>query len=140
MASNMLDVMEHKADSSPFISWFCTSTIDPSLSTRKNRSAFLSLLVYVDDVILASNNFSNILSVNTSLNDTFKIKDLGKLKYFFGLEISHSITGINVYRRKYTIEIFDAHRFFGCKPVDSPMDASYQCSKDDSPRLSNITP
>lgn len=118
--------MEHKADSNSSISWFHTSSEWPSLFTCQNGSTFLALLVYVDDVILTGNNLSDILSIKTFLNDTFKIKDLSKLKCFHGLEIAHSVKGINVCQGKYTLELLNTHGPLGCKLVHTPMDPLYQ--------------
>lgn len=77
----------------------------------------MALLVYVDDVILVGNNLSDILPVKTFLNDIFKIKYLGILKYFLGLEIAHSVKGINVFQREYILELLNTHEFLGSKPV-----------------------
>jgi len=43
--------------------------------------------VYVDDVILPGNSLAEIEEVKQALNKTFKIKDLGELKYFLRLEV-----------------------------------------------------
>ena len=47
------------------------------------------LLVYVDDLILTGNQDGVIQSFITQLHTQFAIKDLGKLNYFLGLEISY---------------------------------------------------
>lgn len=44
----------------------------------------------MDDVILARNDLNEFKSIKAALNNTFKIKDLGKLKYFIGIEVPHS--------------------------------------------------
>ena len=52
------------------------------------------LLVYVDDVILVENNLEDITSTKKFLSSKFKLKDLGKLKYFIGIEVARSRHGI----------------------------------------------
>jgi hypothetical protein len=54
------------------------------------------LLVYVDDVAIASNDSRAIFSFVFLLNERFKLKDLGSLKYFLGLEIARSSANIYV--------------------------------------------
>ena len=57
---------------------------------------FLALLVYVDDIILADNDLQNYLEFKAYLNDCFRIKDLGPLKYFLGLEVARGLCAIPV--------------------------------------------
>jgi hypothetical protein len=52
------------------------------------------LLVYVDDIILAGNSLSEFQHIKTILDTSFKIKYLGQLNYFIGIEEAHSKLGI----------------------------------------------
>ncbi|GJS23294.1 ribonuclease H-like domain-containing protein [Tanacetum coccineum] len=52
---------------------------------------FLSLLVYVDDIIITGNNVSEIEKFKVFLKSKFMIKDLEKLKYFLGIEMLESV-------------------------------------------------
>ena len=48
------------------------------------------LLVYVDDVLIACNDKVEVDKFKVMLDDKFKLKDLGNLKYFLGLEVARS--------------------------------------------------
>ena len=52
----------------------------------------------------------------------FQTKDLGKLKYFLGIEITLSKSGVVINQRKYALEILEETCMLDCKPVDTPMD------------------
>jgi len=52
------------------------------------------ITVYVDDIILAENSITEIEKLTNLLNKTFKIKNLGDLTYFLGLEGVRNKTGI----------------------------------------------
>ncbi|RVW52778.1 Retrovirus-related Pol polyprotein from transposon RE2 [Vitis vinifera] len=49
-------------------------------------------------------------------------KDLGKLKYFLGIEIAQSSSGVVLSQRKYALDILEETGMLDCKPVDTPMD------------------
>jgi Reverse transcriptase (RNA-dependent DNA polymerase) len=55
--------------------------------------------VYVDDIIITDNNNEEINIVKQYLKNEFDIKDLGKLSYFFGIEIAYSNKGL-FYRKE----------------------------------------
>ncbi|KAK2973364.1 hypothetical protein RJ640_016786 [Escallonia rubra] len=58
---------------------FLQSNADHTLFTYWKGDVFLSVLVYVDDLILAGNNSTACSSFKQYLNDCFKLKDLGPL-------------------------------------------------------------
>ena len=63
---------------------------DYSLFINYYEESFTTLLVYVDDIILVGNDKKEIDRVKEALNKTFKIKDLGDLRYFLGIEVARS--------------------------------------------------
>ena len=73
---------------------FIQSKADYSLFTRKHGDIFVVLLVYVDDVLIACNDKAEVDIFKDMLDDKFKLKDLGDLKYFLGLEVARSDKGI----------------------------------------------
>jgi len=59
---------------------------------------FITLLMYVDDIILTENDKEDIARIKQTLNQTSKIKDLGylNLKYFIDLEVAYLINITNL--------------------------------------------
>ena len=84
------------------------------------------LLVYVDDVLIACNDKTEIDRFKVMLDDKFKLKDLGDLKYFLGLEVARSDKGIALCQRKYTLEVLNDT---GCKLAKTPMKQDLRLSK-----------
>ena len=48
--------------------------------------------------------------------------DLGKLKYYLGIEIAQSKFGVVMNQRKYVLEILEETNMLECKPIDTFMD------------------
>jgi len=100
---------------------FARSKADNSLFIRITEGSFIALLVYVDDILIAGNNANEINVVKSSLDATFKIKDLGHLKFFLGLEIARTGEGIHICQRKYALEILADAGMLSAKPAATPM-------------------
>ncbi|CAM8984783.1 unnamed protein product [Rhodiola kirilowii] len=65
----------------------------------------------------------------------FRIKDLGMLKYFLGLEIARSTDGIFLHQRKYALELLEDHNLIDCKPAKTPMHLKHNLSLSTAPAL-----
>ncbi|XP_031096897.1 uncharacterized protein LOC116001147 [Ipomoea triloba] len=118
---------------------FKQAVSDSSLFTRGNGNDFIALLVYVDDVILASPNLSQVQQIKSHLDKVFHIKDLGPLKFFLGLEIGRNSKGICMSQRKYTLELLEETGFLQCKPVKTPMVTSVKFSRHIGNKLEDAT-
>ncbi|XP_042950103.1 uncharacterized mitochondrial protein AtMg00820-like [Carya illinoinensis] len=68
-----------------FLHGYTQSKADYNLFTKKSNNSFTTILVYVDDIIVADDCIDTINHLKASLHDKFRIKDLEKLKYFLGL-------------------------------------------------------
>lgn len=79
------------------------------------------LLVYIDDLILTSNQEHVMKAFTTHLNKEFAIKDLGKLNYFLRLEVTHTNIGIFLNQSKYAREILERAKMLNAKPTLTPL-------------------
>jgi len=100
---------------------FNQSKVDDSLFVKKTKTSFIAILVYVNDILITRNNINDINEVKSSLNSIFKIKDLGQLKFFLGLEIARTKSGIHICQRKYALEILSDAGMLSVKPVSTSM-------------------
>lgn len=89
----------------------------------------MAFLVYVDDIIIASSDLPSIDSLQVFLNDQFKIKSLGDLRYFLGLEVACSHCGLSISQRKYALDILADSGFLSSRPLTLPMDQNSHLSQ-----------
>ena len=100
---------------------YVQSRADYSLFTRIQGKSFISLLIYVDDILITGNDPVSIVAIKKFLHSQFHLKDLGDLKYFLGIEVSSSKNGIFISQRKYALEIIKDVGLLGATPMDTPM-------------------
>jgi hypothetical protein len=108
---------------------FTQSEADNSSFTKVDNSSFTALLVYIDDIIVAGNCSSSIESLKSFLQNQFKIKDLGCLCYFLGLEVARSSKGIHLCQRKYALDILADSGTLASKPLKLPLKQNFKLSK-----------
>ncbi|XP_019225857.1 PREDICTED: uncharacterized protein LOC109207405 [Nicotiana attenuata] len=63
-------------------------------------------------------------SLKLLLDHQFKIKDLGLLHYFLGLEVLPEPGGVIVCQRKFALDLLTEFNYLDCTPVASPMDVT----------------
>ena len=83
----------------------------------------------MDDVLIASNNVQVVTDLKVLLDKQFKLKDLGDLKFFLGLEVARSKEGINLRQTKYALELLNDASLLGCRQAKTPMDQNLKLSK-----------
>jgi histone deacetylase 1/2 len=87
------------------------------------------VLVYVDDIIVASSSPGATATLLKKLKEDFALKDLGDLHYFLGIEISKTRDGIILTQEKYANDVLKRVGMIHCKPVSSPLSTSEKLSR-----------
>ncbi|KAK3004055.1 hypothetical protein RJ639_019512, partial [Escallonia herrerae] len=90
------------------------------------QGSFLTVLIYVNDVIVTETDSAKIYWLKHYLDTKFHIKDLDKLKYFLGIEVARSSDDVVLSQQKYVLDILTECGLTGCKPSSSPMAKQYQ--------------
>ncbi|KAK2377577.1 putative mitochondrial protein [Trifolium repens] len=98
------------------------SEADHSVFYRHSVQGCIYLIVYVDDIVITGSDQQGILQLKQYLSNQFQTKDLGKLRYFLGIEVAQSKDGIVISQRKYAMDILEETGLLNAKPVDTPMD------------------
>jgi hypothetical protein len=69
---------------------FTRSNADSSLFIQQNFANKLIVLICVDDLIIMESNETSVAKLKTDLQRQLSIKNLGKMKYFLGIEMATS--------------------------------------------------
>lgn len=97
---------------------------DTCIYVKKGINGELTiLLVYVDDVILASDTPSSAKTVKRDLMAEFDIRDLGDLKFFLGVHVERTPDGgYFLHQRKHAQDILEYFGMQDCKALLTPME------------------
>lgn len=118
---------------------FIQAYADHSLFVCYDSTAYIAILVYVDDILLVGNNDEAITSFKEVLKSSFKLRNMGPAKYFLGFEIARNEKGISINQRKYTLELLEDAGLLGCKHVSVPMDPTLKLSETDGVLLQDAS-
>ena len=88
------------------------------------------LIVYVDDIIITEDDKQGIDDLKRYLQNSFRTKDLGKLRYFLDIEVARSKEGISLSQRKYLLDILEETGLLGSKQVETAMDPNVKLYED----------
>lgn len=100
---------------------FKQSYSDYSLFTYIRGGESARVLIYVDDLVITGSDLGIVTRIKEHLSKCFKMKDLGRIKYFLGIEIARGAEGMFLSQRKYVLDIVNEAGLLGCKPVSTPM-------------------
>ncbi|XP_047256047.1 uncharacterized mitochondrial protein AtMg00810-like [Capsicum annuum] len=78
----------------------------------------------MDDILLAGSDVSEMTNLKSFLDHQFKIKDLGLVHYFLGLEISSHDTRFLIHQHKYASNLLAEFSCSNYTPVASPLEPS----------------
>lgn len=110
---------------------------DYSLFMYTKGQKEVHVLVYVDDLVIASNDFVLLDQFKEYLSKCFRMKDLGELKYFLGIEVARAPEGIFLSQRKYALDIVADCGLLGAKPTSTPLEPNHHLATDKGPLFSD---
>nr|XP_016474718.1 PREDICTED: uncharacterized mitochondrial protein AtMg00810-like [Nicotiana tabacum] len=112
---------------------------DYSLFYKKTTESTIYVAVYVDDVILIGTNKEEIEELKAFLHKSFKIKYLGKLHYFLGLEIFYKADGVVISQRKFVLDLLKEYNCIDYSSLASPLDPTVKSKAKEGTALTDPT-
>ena len=101
---------------------FTGSRNDHFLFARSETKDHNFILVWVDDIIVASRIMTVISDVKRALEATFYMEDTGRLHWFLGLRIRQEEGKVTVDQERYRETMLERFQIHQCKPSRTPAD------------------
>jgi len=117
---------------------FIHSYTDYSLFTCRKGDVFMDLLVYIHDIVLASNDSHACCQFKDYLHACFSVRDLGPLKYFLGIEFARNPKGVFLSQNKYALEMVDESGLLGTKHIEFLMEENHKLALATGYSLSDV--
>lgn len=112
---------------------------DPCLYVFDEGDDRVIMLIYVDDLILASKKVEKLERVKSKLKSAFKMVDLGPIHDILGINVERQgLTGsIYLSQKKYIKELVSKFNMEDAKSTSTPMETNMKVTKEMSPKSEN---
>ena len=117
---------------------FVENTVDRCIYMKVSGSKFILSILYVDDILLATNDKSLLHDVKKFLSESFEMKDLGEASYVIGIEIyrdrKEGLLGLS--QQGYINKVLERFGMDKCSPGPVPIQkrdrfSTMQCPKNE---------
>ena len=110
-----------------------------SLYVKRTNRGIVLVVIYVDDLIITGDSDADINEVKLLLKQKYEMKDLGELRYFLGIEVIRSPSGIWLSQRQYGLDMLSKYGMTGCKPISVPLEQNVKLNAETGELLEDIT-
>ena len=113
------------------------SDVDRCLYSKNDKEKITLLLIYVDDIAIASNDDQFIQYPKNRLSKKFVVKDLGDMSKFLGIRITQSEDYIAIDQELLITETLEHHKMTECNPIATPAEVEKETERIDE-NLDNL--
>ena len=115
---------------------FVMSPTDECIYHKFSGSKYIFLVLYVEDILLATNDINLLRDTKKFLSNNFEMKDLGNVSYVLGIHIyrdrSKGILGLS--QKGYIEKLLQRYGMQDCKQLDTPIAKGDKLSLNQCPR------
>ena len=112
---------------------------DPCVYVGSEGGKIIIVAIYVDDMMIFSNDVAWKKQLKKHLCSCFRMKDLGAAQHCLGIRIQRTKETIKLDQEIYIESILKRFNMDKCKPVAVPMNNSEKLTKEESPKSNNET-
>nr|GEY96230.1 copia-type polyprotein [Tanacetum cinerariifolium] len=115
---------------------FEKSKAENTLFIKKgSNSKVIFVNIYVDDLIFTSNDDEMMEDFRCSMKREFEMTDLGKMRFFLGIEVTQTTAGIHISQRTYALKMLERFGMLECNSVKNPMVPGTKLKNDDGEKV-----
>lgn len=104
---------------------FAVSQADPGLFMKQTKAGTIYLITYVDDMVIAGADLSEVETVKQYLSGVFEVTDLGEVAHFLGNIVVRNSNSVRVSNPVKVKELLADYGIESPKKVLTPMDHSF---------------
>ena len=109
---------------------FAASKFNSSLFIRNGSEGPVSILLYIDDMVITGPDLDAINTTKSQLSKAFKMKDLGDLHYFLGIKVIHTPDDILLSQCHYVLNMLYKFGMMDCRPISTSLDRNLKLCLD----------
>lgn len=113
---------------------FVASSVDSCIYKLEDNDHKAYIAVYVDDILICSTSNSLLDKIKSLLKLKYKMKDMGLLKLYLGVEINQDSDKITMSQEGYINRVLDKFKMINSNPSKTPELVGQTLSKEDSPK------
>lgn len=103
---------------------------DPCVFIAQKDERMMLIGIYVDDMILATNDTVWMNDIKKQLGSKFEMKDMGKISTCLGIEFSRDCENrVYLSQKSYIDKVLERFGMSECKPVVTPIDVNVKLEK-----------
>lgn len=103
----------------------------------KGFDSCVIVIIYVDDMILASSLEAQIQRIKQQISAKFEIDDLGELKYYLGINIEKSIDSIRLNQHSYISKLVEKYQLGESRNVSTPLPTNFNFDPNENLNLNS---
>lgn len=100
---------------------FKKSKYDHMLFIKRVWHKVIIVSLYVDDLIYAGNDTMLCAAFKRSMQQEFEMTDLGDMRFFLGIEVQQTPTGIFLCQKQYAKEVLERFHMWEGNSVNNPI-------------------
>ena len=102
---------------------FVRSSADQRLYIKKEPRGVIFIILWVDDIVIITNSNCLLHEFKSEISAKYKCKDLGKLKYFLGVEFQVDNNSVSMSQATYCRQVIDKFGMMQSTPRKTPLDS-----------------